>query len=164
MFSCILGAQEILPEENQLLENNKHILIVKNLFCLYLMDGLDTLQVFPVALGKKTGDKEKEWDYRTPEGDFHINRIVDSSTWEHDFGGDGRGSIKGAYGPWFLSLYTGSEVTKTGKAWTGIGIHGTHDPASIGTHASEGCIRLRNEDIITLKEHVYIGMPVSVVP
>ncbi|MDD6850571.1 MAG: L,D-transpeptidase [Veillonellaceae bacterium] len=36
--------------------------------------------------------------------------------------------------------------------WDGIGIHGTHDPNSIGTNASEGCIRMYNQDVAELKE------------
>lgn len=46
----------------------------------------------------------------------------------------------------------------------GIGIHGTHKPESIGTRDTEGCIRLRNEDIADLKTKVNIGMVVIVLP
>lgn len=54
--------------------------------------------------------------------------------------------IKDAYGSRFLSLDTG---------WIGIGIHGTHVPASIGTMASEGCLRLKNSDVTELKKIIY---------
>ena len=74
-----------------------------------------------------------------------VEEICDASYWTHDFG-DGKGQIAGAYGPWFISLDTG---------WIGIGIHGTHDPASIGTMASEGCIRLRDQDVAELKQLIY---------
>ncbi|MCR5176958.1 MAG: L,D-transpeptidase, partial [Anaerovibrio sp.] len=70
--------------------------------------------------------------------------IYYAGDWTHDFG-DGKGEIPGAYGKWFISLNTG---------WDGIGIHGTHDPASVGTNASEGCIRLRNHDLEELKEFI----------
>ena len=122
---------------------------------------------YPIAVAKNPGDKQYTGDNRTPTSwgsaaaipsyytgtavgvpsaqvPFRIEEVCPAHYWTHDFG-DGKGVIEGAYGPWFLSLDTG---------WIGIGIHGTHDPASIGTMASEGCIRLCNEDIQSLKELV----------
>lgn len=119
---------------------------------------------YPIAVAKNPGDKQYTGDNRTPTSwgsaaaipsyytgaavgvpstqvPFRIEEVCPAHYWTHDFG-DGNGVIEGAYGPWFLSLDTG---------WIGIGIHGTHDPASIGTMASEGCIRLRNADIQSLK-------------
>lgn len=142
--------------------NNYSIVIVKNEFSLNLYRGTNLVKTFPVAIGKNPGDKIKFGDYRTPEGDFYIVNIEKSANWEHD-SGDGKGPIKGAYGPWFLRLYTGKDRTKSGKTWKGIGIHGTHDPASIGTLASEGCIRMHNEDIAELKSLVKIGTPVKII-
>ena len=138
-----------------------HIVIVKKEFTLYLYSGTNLLKSYPVALGRNPGDKERVGDCRTPEGRFHIDKIEESSSWEHDFK-DGKGPIKGAYGPWFLRLYTGKKTTNSGKAWKGIAIHGTHNPASIGTLASEGCVRLHNENIKELKELVKIGTPVEI--
>ena len=126
------------------------------------------LKVYGVAVAKNPGDKQKTGDNRTPTSwgsavaiparyagaavgvpsaqvPFVVEEICDASYWTHDFG-DGKGVIEGAYGPWFISLDTG---------WIGIGIHGTHAPASIGTMASEGCIRLRNEDVAELKQLIY---------
>jgi|GEM_PF-900728 len=139
------------------------IIVRKSEFKLYLYKGDSLIKTYPVAIGKNPGDKREVGDCRTPEGDFYITSIEDSSSWVHDFG-DGKGPIKGAYGPWFLRLYTGADRTKSGKAWEGIGIHGTHNPASIGKMASEGCIRMRNEDIMELRERVKIGTPVKIEP
>ncbi|MHC4543841.1 MAG: L,D-transpeptidase family protein [Planctomycetota bacterium] len=36
------------------------------------------------------------------------------------------------------------------KGRTGFGIHGTHEPETIGTKSSKGCIRLHNGDVIKL--------------
>ena len=69
------------------------------------------------------------------------------------------GEIAGAYGPWFISLDT---EALSGGAWDGIGIHGTHDPQSIGTDASEGCIRLHNEDLQELRSVVKVGTVVEI--
>jgi hypothetical protein len=44
----------------------------------------------------------------------------------------------------------------------GYGIHGTDEPATIGSAASHGCVRLRNEDIETLYRIVPIGTVVYI--
>lgn len=91
---------------------------------------------------------------KTPEGLFSVQQIQDASAWTHDFG-DGKGEIRGAYGSHFIRLKT--------PGHRGIGIHGTHDPASIGTRATEGCVRLNNSDLLELvKKYVYVGMPVVI--
>ena len=106
----------------------------------------------PMACGKNYGHKQRSGDMRTPEGLFQVQQIQKSDYWVHDFG-DGKGVIEGAYGPYFIRLKTG---------FKGIGIHGTHAPNSIGTRATEGCIRLRNEDVERLRPLVVIGMPVVI--
>lgn len=131
---------------------------------LYEKGSENPIRSFPIAVAKNTGDKQRPGDNKTPTSwgnivaipaeykgadvgvkssdvPFRVEEICEASYWTHDFN-DGKGIIEGAYGPWFISLDTG---------WEGIGIHGTHDPNSIGTNASEGCIRLLNKDIIELK-------------
>lgn len=111
------------------------------------------LAVYPIACGRALGNKEKPGDMKTPEGLFSVQQIQNASGWTHDFG-DGKGEIKGAYGSHFIRLKT--------PGHRGIGIHGTHDPSSIGTRATEGCIRLHNEDLLDLVKYVYVGMPVVI--
>ena len=107
-----------------------------------------------IAVCKESGNKEKPGDMKTPEGLFSVQQIQDASAWTHDFG-DGKGEIRGAYGSHFIRLKT--------PGHRGIGIHGTHDPASIGTRATEGCVRLNNSDLLELvKKYVYVGMPVVI--
>ncbi len=116
------------------------------------------LAEYPCCLSKNKGNKQRKGDMRTPESPagkpFKITQIQDASTWRHDFK-DGRGNIK-AYGHWFLRLLT--------PGHSGIGIHGsTNNENSVPGRASEGCIRLRDTDIITLKEkYAYVGMPVII--
>ncbi|HHS96441.1 MAG TPA: L,D-transpeptidase [Chloroflexi bacterium] len=43
-----------------------------------------------------------------------------------------------------------------------IYIHGTPEEALIGRPVSHGCIRMRNEDIVTLFEEVEVGTPVYI--
>ncbi len=116
------------------------------------------LREFPVCLSKNKGNKQRKGDMKTPESPkgkpFRISQIQDASSWHHDFH-DGRGSIK-AYGHWFLRLAT--------PGHSGIGIHGsTNNENTVPGRASEGCIRLRDADIITLKEqYAFVGMPVII--
>jgi len=54
-----------------------------------------------------------------------------------------------------------------GTRWMGLsqphyGIHGTNNPASIGTAASNGCIRMYNEDVNELFNLVSVGTPVTI--
>lgn len=115
----------------------------------------ELLESFPIACGKNYGNKRKSGDMKTPEGVFHISQIQDASSWSHDFK-DGKGVIQGAYGPYFFRIDT--------PGHKGIGIHGTHDPESIGTRATEGCIRLKNEDLRKLRPHIKVGLPVIILP
>ena len=131
-----------------------HIVISKESMTLKLFDSKGGLiYCFPVAVGKNYGNKHQVGDMKTPEGEFTVQQIQDASTWGHDFK-DGKGRIEGAYGNWFIRLKT--------PPHTGIGIHGTHDPSSIGTRATEGCIRLHNENLDKLKKLVKVGMKVII--
>lgn len=130
------------------------IVISKQSMTLTLFDTDDhVICRFPIACGRNFGNKSRVGDMKTPEGDFTVQQIQPASTWTHDFG-DGKGVIEGCYGNWFIRLKT--------PPHTGIGIHGTHDPSSIGTRATEGCIRLHNADLDSLKPLVSIGMPVRI--
>ena len=56
-----------------------------------------------------------------------------------------------------------------GTRWLGLsakgyGIHGTNNPASIGTAASNGCIRMYNEDIEALFDITSVGTIVRILP
>ena len=68
---------------------------------------------------------------------------------KHDFN-DGLGVRDHAYGSYFFRLKV--------PRFSEIGIHGTCMPASIGTRSSEGCVRLRDSDLLELKKHIRIGM------
>jgi lipoprotein-anchoring transpeptidase ErfK/SrfK len=103
---------------------------------------------YGIAVGKNSGDKQRVGDMRTPEGTFPIVQIQNATSWTHDFR-DGKGEIRGAYGPYFIRLGT--------PGWSGIGIHGTHEPSSIGSDVTEGCIRVNNRDIKEIREMVKIG-------
>lgn len=146
----------------QIEKKNTFIVVSKAELRLYVYGtiGKDTVLMakFPACLSRNKGQKQRKGDNKTPEckqsKPFHIQAIRNSSAWTHNFH-DGRGNIK-AYGAWFLSLYT--------PGHTGIGIHGsTNNESSVPGRQSEGCIRLRDPDIIILKEqYAYLKMPVII--
>lgn len=149
-----LSAEEVVADGDE--SKAAYIIISKQDFTLSLYDSDDRLVCrFPVAVGKNYGNKQRSGDMKTPEGDFSIQQIQPASDWGHDFG-DGKGWIPNCYGNWFIRLKT--------PPHRGIGIHGTHAPESIGTRATEGCIRLRNADLDSLKPLVRVGMSVAILP
>ena len=106
-----------------------------------------------ISCGKNFGNKTRRGDNKTPEGTFKINMIQPSSQWTWDFK-DGKGKIKGAYGPYFLRLKTPITIM--------IGIHGTCYPELIGTRTSSGCVRIHNDEMLKLVKLVKVGTKVTI--
>jgi lipoprotein-anchoring transpeptidase ErfK/SrfK len=106
-------------------------------------------RTYPVSIGSNpdSADKQEVGDCRTPEGEFTVVSVEDSSDWEHEG--------ERVYGPLFLRLDC--------PPWEGIGIHGTNRPDLLGTLASRGCVRMRNEDLLELAAVVGVGARVRIV-
>lgn len=139
--------------------------VSKKEYRLYVYEacGEDTVLVahYPVCYAKNAEDKTGEGDCKTPESKegtpFTISQIVDASIWCHDFGW---GNIP-AYGHYFMRLLlTGSQVPGNRS----IGIHGsTNNAESVPGRDSEGCIRLRDADIVRLHDlYAQVGTNVYV--
>jgi lipoprotein-anchoring transpeptidase ErfK/SrfK len=72
---------------------------------------------------------------------------------------------RGPYGPYAYGLSGYSPVlTEFGGGDGQLGIHGTNDPASLGTDVSHGCIRISNAGITRLAGVLPLGVPVEVDP
>jgi len=125
------------------------VVVRKSECVLELVTDSGTL-VFPAAIGSNPdgADKREVGDCRTPEGEFEVVSIEDSSDWE--FEGER------VYGPYFIRLAC--------PPWDGIGIHGTNDPSLIGTKSTRGCVRLRNDDLARLVANVAVGTKVTILP
>lgn len=160
IFGISAVSPHALAQHNGSEGNKEHtenyIIISKEDLTLTLYDERGVVVVqYPVAVGKNYGNKQHMGDYRTPEGEFYVQQIQEASKWRHDFG-DGLGVIENCYGNWFIRLYT--------PPYKGIGIQGTHLPELIGTRSTEGCIRLRNEDLDALRPYIELGMKVIIEP
>ena len=81
----------------------------------------------------------------------------------------GKSSTPSPVGQWqIINKKIISEDSVFGSRWLGLsalgyGIHGTNNPASIGTAVSSGCIRMHNQDIEELFPLVKIGTPVEII-
>lgn len=98
-------------------------------------------KTYIISYGKNPdgADKQKHGDNRTPDGKMKILKPPeDASRWRYanDY----------AYGPLFIRLKH--------KKWRSIGIHGTHEPYYLGKKISHGCIRMRDEDVLDLKNQL----------
>jgi lipoprotein-anchoring transpeptidase ErfK/SrfK len=86
----------------------------------------------------------------TPTGRYYVNqRLV-------------AGDPSGPFGPAAIGISAFSEVL-TGWAQGGpIAIHGTNRPDLIGQSVSNGCIRVRNDELQRLFDRTLAGTPVVV--
>jgi lipoprotein-anchoring transpeptidase ErfK/SrfK len=70
---------------------------------------------------------------------------------------------EGAYGPFAFGLSAYSDVLQSFGGGPGqIGIHGTDDPAAIGSNVSHGCVRVPNAVITELAAMLPLGTPVII--
>lgn len=81
----------------------------------------------------------------------------------------GKSSTPTPIGEWIVTwkAYRSADILGTrflgiDVPWGGYGIHGTNRPWSVGHFISQGCIRLRNQDIEELFEWVPVGTPVRI--
>lgn len=156
-YLCLIPAYLWYQNKVENVKNSTFIIINKQEMMLYLYSYKgELLQKSKIACGKNFGNKENTGDNKTPEGVFGIGEIDDASSWSHDFKDDSLGEIKGAYGPYYIRLNVPGQK--------GIGIHGTHDPNSIGKRVSEGCIRLNNDELIKLVKHITTASIVVITP
>lgn len=109
----------------------------------------EVLASYPVAVGRA--------DTPTPTGEFQIFQMIEDPIWQN---------------PWTGEITQPGANSALGLRWIGfaemsngiIGFHGTPTVSSIGQAASNGCVRLRNEDVLALFAQVQMGMRVVVEP
>lgn len=151
-----LNAQTRFAQYADEVKDAPFVVIDKEKFTLNLVDSAgNSIKEYRIACAVNLGNKTRRGDHKTPEGTFKITQLLNASGLSHDFG-DGKGPVKDAYGPWFMRLGV--------PGFIDIGIHGTPFPQSIGSRATEGCIRMRNEDVTDLKEMVKVGTIVIILP
>ena len=127
---------------------------------MYLMHGGNAVRSYHVALGlSPTGQKEREGDFRTPEGSYHLD-------------------VRNPHSDYFLSIkvsYPNESDSQRARArhWqTGgsIMIHGMpnlmkHDPDYYLNHDwTDGCIAVSNADMVEIWMLVPDSVPIDIDP
>jgi lipoprotein-anchoring transpeptidase ErfK/SrfK len=136
-----------LPTESQTV--TVHLVLRLRERRVYVYRGDAAVVSFQVAIGKP--------ETPTPTGEFEVFQLVENPVWQS---------------PWTGEVHEPGADSALGLRWIGfahmpngiIGFHGTPTVSSIGRAASNGCVRLRNEDVLALFEHVEMGTPVIVEP
>ena len=134
----LLGRSEILAEEK-----TKIVINIPST-TLYLYQGDELIKEYRITVGRI--------DALTPIGNFKVINKMINPTW---YPPDGRNPIP-----------PGPE-NELGTRWIGIdkshyGIHGTIKPQEIGKATSDGCVRLKNEDIEELYPLFSLKTPVEI--
>ncbi|MHC5033756.1 MAG: L,D-transpeptidase family protein [Planctomycetota bacterium] len=134
-------------QELKLLTGPVALVAYKSEFRMALL--LNGLYVKEYAIG--IGEEDK-----TPAGELTVGNMLVKPRWYRPGGG---------------IVEYGEEGNPLGERWigfenqpgaAGLGIHGTDDEGSIGTKCSNGCIRLRNEDVVEVYEFMQPGSRVLV--
>jgi hypothetical protein len=121
-----------------------HVLIERGAKRLTVFHGEQPIYSAPVAPGKDSTP--------TPLGQFYVDILTRPT------------NQNGPYGHYQVSVTGFSEVYESFGGGNGqIAVHGTNRPELIGTPASNGCVRMTNEDVTALIPLVPQGTPVLIV-
>ncbi len=122
-------------------------IVEKQSYLLAIYVGEHMVRLYPCAHGKVESP--------TPVTTFMIKDKIPKPDWD-------RPGQRIAYGDPANPLGTHFVKFEPAAALSGFGIHGTWDPKSIGTMASMGCVRLRNEDVAEFSRFVPRGTKVVI--
>lgn len=138
LFLWLCLSPPVLAESNEVV---RQILVNIPAMTLTYYENGTAVKRYPIAVGRTLT--------QTPVGEYRIITKIENPIWYPK----GRPPVPaGPHNP-------------LGQRWIGYfqgyGIHGNNNPATIGTMASSGCIRLYNPDIEELYDKVKIGDPVK---
>ena len=133
-------------ERLKILKGNVTVLVDKSDYTLTLLLDGRFIKQYPVG----TGESDK-----TPEGKFVIENKLKNPVWYSPDGIYQFGDPKNVLGTRWIGF-------EDKKGLYGYGIHGTTDPDSIGKEMSNGCVRLKNEDVQDLFDYVKTKMTVVI--
>jgi murein L,D-transpeptidase YafK len=137
-----------------------HVVVHKGQRKLYLYHGTQLLGEYRVALGlSPVGQKERERDFRTPEGRYYLSR-------------------RNTRSDYFLSIQVSypnkeDELRARKKGWApggSIMIHGfpnaPHHPAAYYASSdwTDGCIALSNSDMVEVWMRTQDNIPIDIYP
>ncbi|MDD5504352.1 MAG: L,D-transpeptidase family protein [Candidatus Omnitrophica bacterium] len=141
-----LKSDVIIPGVKLKVQNRPFSIIVDNTQCVLtvLLDD-EVIKTYDVATGKNNC---------TPIGVFQIKDKLINPVWYNKGTAVPAGSPENVLGTRWMGLATPQ---------SGYGIHGTTEPESIGYQSTEGCVRMRNEDVEELYSIIPVGTSVTVI-
>jgi lipoprotein-anchoring transpeptidase ErfK/SrfK len=139
-----------VPAQRTVANFGPAIVVTRGVNVLKLYDGGRLVRTFHVATGQAA--------YPTPAGVWQVVDMQRNPWWRPPTSDWARGLKPIPPGP-------GNPL---GTRWmgldaSGVGIHGTNAPASIGYSLSHGCIRMQVPEAEWLFQHVQLGTPVVII-
>lgn len=142
-----IPSEELYPLETS--PSGTHLVLSLSERRVYLYRDDRQIASYPVAIGKD--------GWETPTGTFKVIDKVRDPAWEH---------------PWTGEIVPPGPENPLGTRWIGfwtdgtnyIGFHGTPNEELVGQAVSHGCVRMKNQDILSLFEQVHLGATVTVKP
>jgi lipoprotein-anchoring transpeptidase ErfK/SrfK len=136
------------PNEKPPVENVVSLVLKLKEKRVYVYRGDKLLKKYPVAIGKKGRE--------TPTGEWQVMEKIKNPAWTSFKTGE---------------VFSPGKENPLGSRWIGfwtdgkdmIGFHGTSNIKSIGTAASNGCVRMYNRHVKALYPLVKVGTIVKVV-
>ncbi|HCD1256040.1 TPA: L,D-transpeptidase [Citrobacter amalonaticus] len=123
----------------------------------YYPNGSDTVEIFPIGIGQAGRETPRNWVTR-------VERKQEAPSWtptantRREYAS--RGESLPAFVPAGPDNPMGLYAIYIGKLYA---IHGTNANFGIGLRVSQGCIRLRNDDIEHLFQNVPVGTRVQII-
>jgi lipoprotein-anchoring transpeptidase ErfK/SrfK len=120
------------------------VLINKSQNVLFLKSGEEVFKIYHVSTGK---------DNITPAGAFKIATKIENPVWFKNGG---------------PPIPSESPDNELGSRWMGFdtdphyGIHGTLHPETIGRQVTDGCVRMKNEDVEEIFDIIPVGTEVVI--
>jgi len=114
------------------------------------------------TIGRNGPEKLREGDKKTPLGVYHVTGNL-----QRDYLVKTYGNQSSLYGDGAFPLnYPNDWDRRLGRNGHGIWLHGVpYDTYSRPPRASDGCVALTNEDLLTISKHVQVGLtPVIISP
>ena len=147
-------------------QNSRHVVMLRGLRRVFLLDNGELRNAFPVAIGMP--------GWETPTGRFEVLQKIPNPVWVHPVSGErveeqGPENPLGSHWIAFHRDCLGRDA-HDGEAWitikgcTTTGFHGTPHRWTVGRAVSHGCVRLYNEDVSALYRQVSLGTQVTVLP
>lgn len=141
------------------------VLVQKSSYTLFLKYRGKLIKSYPCVFGPDPiNDKRMQGDNRTPEGNFYLTDIREHFIWGYFL--EINYPTMNSWVKHDNAKYS-SEIPDTADIGGDLGLHGVVDGLEYyidgKNNWTEGCVAMKNPDIIELAEHLGLGTPIKIV-